>query len=447
MKASLFVLMSLMVSFALKAENIFHAPKSFKAAEGHVVFIDIKSADYSVTYDPKTKKASASSVLIFETKEAGLLAFDLVQDPTSITLNGEAVSSKVISSPDKDTWFRILLKNSTQGIHRMEINSPLTEGVSFGNEGVSSAFWFTDLGDRSFLEAYLPTNFEYDQYKIVMNIDFKTMSKQKFYTNGTVSELGNNRFRIEFPESYTSSSPYFHTAWQGRYSEKNFNFKSIDGREIPAVVYTLDKNLKLNDVQDKITKSLNTLESKYGPFLHQSVTVFVAGSGGMEYCGATMTDIWALNHELTHSYFARGGLMPANGNAGWLDEAITTWSDMGAASLESPNNIRSNMAANSEYRRFTHMDAYTQGRYFMAHLNYKFQQNGGLDSFLNHLIANDSFRPMTTEEFIGKMSQFYNEDLMPLFKKHTYTGKNLQGAPSPHPAHMKMTIKEMRSLL
>lgn len=167
----------------------------------------------------------------------------------------------------------------------------------------------------------------------------------------------------------------------------------------------------------------------------------------MEYCGATMTDIWALNHELTHSYFARGGFMPANGNAGWIDEAITTWSDTGANSLEDISGIRSNMAGNSPYRRFTHMDAYTKGKSFMAYLNYKFQANGGLNAFLNQLVATAAWTPMTTEEFIARISNFYNEDLTPLFKSHTYSSKGAVAQPAKRPVHMKMTIKEMRSLL
>jgi hypothetical protein len=48
----------------------------------------------------------------------------------------------------------------------------------------------------------------------------------------------------------------------------------------------------------------------------------------MEYCGATMTDPGALGHELTHSWFARG-VMPANGNTGWIDEAVASWRDDG----------------------------------------------------------------------------------------------------------------------
>lgn len=278
------LLAALSFSFSSMAA-ILYAPKSFKAPEGQVVFIDIKSADYNITYDPKTKKVSATSFLIFENFESGIPAFDLVANPTSVKLDGVDISTKIISSPDGDTWFRVLLNNTNPGLHRLEIASPITESVSFTTEGVSSAFWFTDLGDRSFLETYLPANFEYDQFKMTLNLDFKTQNKQKFYTNGKVSSLDNNRYKIEFPEYYTSSSLYFHTAPAGRYAEKTFRFKSIDGRDLPAVVYTADKGLNLDTVKNKITASLEGLESKYGPFLHQSVTVFIAGMEAWSIAG------------------------------------------------------------------------------------------------------------------------------------------------------------------
>ena len=445
-KTVLLVMLTLM-PMTLRA-TIFHAPPNFKSTEGQVVFVDFISGDYKITYDPKTKKVSAVSTIVFESGEEGLPAFDLKTTPTQISLDGEIISSKVISSPEKDTWFRIALKSIKPGSHTLIISSLIEEEVLFLNEGVSSAFWFTDLGDRAFLESYLPANFEYDQYKIILNLDFKTFSKQRIYSNGVVTKLQNNTFSVEFPDTYTSSSLYFHTSPIGRYPEKLFIFRSLDGRDIPVTLYAAAKNTDLESIKNKILSSLNFLESTYGAFLHSTLTVFIAGNGGMEYCGATMTDTWAINHELTHSYFARGGFMPANGNAGWVDEAITSWSDEGAG-MRPDMKAYSNMAGNSPYRRYTHSDAYSVGKTFMYYLNHKFQANGGLTAFLNQLIEKDQFKPMTTEEFIKKMSTYYSEDLWPLFKKHMYSEKASGGnhRPARRPVHMKMTIKEMQQYL
>lgn len=433
-----------------------HAPENFKTEDGNAIFIDIKEAVYNINYDSRNKKVNAVSKIHFEMTEAGMPIFDLVEEPTLIVLDGSIVQNKVINSPDKDAEFRLILKNITPGAHYLEVSSPITKGVNFiFGGGVASAFWFSDLDDRSYLEAYLPTNYEFDQYKMTFNIDFKGLKKQTIYSNGKVSKLDDSQFNIEFPDTYTSSSLYFHTAPIGRYNERRFNFHSIDGRDIPVIAYTTAKFGKknaLDTLQNKITESLSGLESLYGPFLHQTLTVFNAGAGGMEYSGATMTSLEALNHELTHSYFARGGFMPANGNAGWIDEAVTSWSDAGLPTKSDLGAMKSNMAGHSQYRRYTDMDAYTKGKSFISYLHYKFQANGGMTSFLNQLIQTDSFKPMTTEELIKKISDYYSEDVSPLFKKYifsqdsTVSPKKTSSFPA-RAVHMKMSINEMSQFL
>lgn len=444
MKPLLALCLCFFVDFA--HADLFHAPASFTTTDGKAIFTDFESAEYNLTYDAITKKVHASTKIYFETKEEGMPIFDMLETPISIILDGEEISSKTIKSIDKETSYNLALKNIVPGNHVLEITSLIKENISFNSDGVSSAFWFSDLDNRSYLEVYLPTNLEYDQYKMTFNVDFKNLTKQKIYSNGNITKLDESKFKVNFPETYTASSLYFHTAPVGRYPEKFFTFKSIDGRELPITAYAAAGSSNMENIKKSIVSNLQGLEASYGPFLHDKLTVFIAGSGGMEYCGATMTSLWALNHELTHSYFARGGFMPANGNSGWIDEAITSWSDEGKTSRPNISGVYSNMAGNSSYRRYTHGDAYTFGKAFMAHLNYKFQAVGGLNSFLNHLVDTEAFKPMTTEEFITKISRFYNEDLDPLFKKHTYKrNPNVKG--DGKASHMKLTIKEMKEFL
>ena len=86
----------------------------------------------------------------------------------------------------------------------------------------------------------------------------------------------------------------------------------------------------LNQFVERTEHYINVLESNFGPFPHDSVTIFAkpgAGRGGMEYAGATATTLGSLRHELNHSYFARSAV-PVNGNAGWIDEAIAEWEEL-----------------------------------------------------------------------------------------------------------------------
>jgi len=428
--------------------NIQHAPPSFKTEGGKGIFVDFKKADYFLNYDPIKKTLMAESSITFESFEEGMPVFDMVENPTIFLVDGQSVSTKVINSTDKDTWFRIALKTLKPGLHTFTVNSPVEMGINFLSTGVSSAFWLNDLGDRSFLEAYLPANFEYDQYKMTFFIDFKTMKNQKIFSNGIVTKKADNKFVIEFPETYNSSALYYHTAPVGRFPEKTFSFSSIDGRDIPAVVYSKDSSIDLENVKNKVTTMIQNLEAFYGPWLHQKIIVYIAGNGGMEYCGATMTDLDSLNHELTHSYFARGGLMPSNGNAGWIDEALTTWSDSGMNTRPNLNGVIANMAGQSPYRRYTDNRAYSIGASFMSYLHFRYQANGGLTSFLNNLIQTNAFAPMTTQEFSSKLAKFYGDDVSALFKDHVYKDKKLlPGQTQERPVHMKMTIQEMAQFL
>jgi hypothetical protein len=428
------------------------SPKSFSIKEGKAVFVDFKEAIYNINYDLSAQSANVSSKITFENLEEGMAIFDLVATPTKVLIDGEVVSEKLTSTPNSETQVRIALKNLKPGLHELEVFAPLTNGVRFTDGGVSSAFWTSDLSERSFMEAYIPTNLEFDQFKAIYNVEFKNKlaPKQRVFTNGVLTKNSEANYTIEFPEYFNTSSPFFHTAPVGRYPETSFTYKSKDGRDLPVVIYTVNGSEVLEGLKAKTIKVLDELEADYGPFAHPSVTIFNAGAGGMEYCGATMTDSSALGHELTHSYFARG-FMPANGNAGWIDESIASWRDKGYQQISDLGWMSTSMAAHPEYTRITDRAAYSSGARFMGYLNYKFQDKGGLKSFLAELVEKYKFQPMLTEEFVKLMSEFYGTEMMPTFKKYVY-GQGKAQIPykskrEENPMHMKMTIEQMAKFL
>lgn len=426
------------------------APKSFPIKEGKAVFIDFKEATYNLNYDLSNQTASVQAKIQFENLEDGMPLFDLVATPTKVLIDGENVTEKLIYTPNQETQLRVILKNLKAGLHDLEVSAPLVNGVRFTETGVSSAFWTSDLSERSFMEAYIPTNLEFDQFKSIYNVEFKNKVavKQRVFTNGQLTKNSESSYRIEFPEYFNTSSPFFHTAPVGRYPETSFTYKSKDGRDLPVVLYTVNGPEVLEGLKAKTIKVLDELEADYGPFAHPSVTIFNAGAGGMEYCGATMTDSSALGHELTHSYFARG-FMPANGNAGWIDESIASWRDKGYQEISDLGWMSTTMAAHPEYTRITDRAAYSSGARFMGYLNYKFQDKGGLKTFLAELVEKYKFQPMLTEEFVKHMSDFYGIEMMPTFKKYVYgEGKsNLKSHREENPMHMKMTIEQMAQFL
>jgi len=286
------IVLSLFASFAMAGGNDkLHTPKSFSVSGGKAVFADFTEANYSITYDVTQKKATVVAEIKLETAEAGFPIFDSVTAPTSVTLDGSAVTAIETKTPNNETTLRFVNKLISAGSHTLKIEVPLSTLVEFTTEGVKSAFWTSDLDEREFLERYLPANFEYDQVKMTFLVKFiGAKTKQVIYTNGVVSETESNTYRITYPAYYTASSLFFHAVPQGATSELRFSLKSIDGRDIPAVVYfgRSSFSASLEKLKNKTTEVFHELESDYGPFPHPSITVLQAGMGGMEYCGATM---------------------------------------------------------------------------------------------------------------------------------------------------------------
>jgi len=167
----------------------------------------------------------------------------------------------------------------------------------------------------------------------------------------------------------------------------------------------------------------------------------------MEYCGATMTEFSALGHELFHSYFARG-VMPANGNSGWVDEALASWRDKGYQSLSILTGS-SRMSSHPYYTRTTDRAAYSFGERFMRYLDGKLQSKGGLKPFMRYMVDKKVFSPFFVEEFISEMSNFYDVSLSEDFKRYTFDSGNFfeKSLETNAHIHRKMTVEEMQNFL
>ena len=331
----------------------------------------------------------------------------------------------------------------------MTIEVPLTELVEYTASGVKSAFWTSDLAERQFLERYLPANFEFDQVPMTFKVTFLGATDQVIYTNGVQKVSRDGSISITYPNYYTASSLYFHTTPKSEVKELRTSFRSIDGRELPVVVYVKATAwTNLESLKSKTAEVFQELEKDYGAFPHPSITVYNSGMGGMEYCGATITAVSALGHELFHSYFARG-MMPANGNSGWLDEALASWRDEGYQRTTTLSGS-SQMSAHPLYTRTTDRAAYSFGARFMSYLDGKMQDKGGLKLFLRHVIENRVHQPLFVEEFNKEMGEFYGRSVDEDFKRYTYGAKSndiliQDSTESGH--HRKLTLAELKAAL
>lgn len=442
-----------LVSLPVLAFDLDRAPQSFRHANGKAVYVDFESAHYELTYDLNAKSARVKATIKFEAVEEGYPVFDMRANALTAMLDDEPTLVSDLKTPDGATTVRVLSTIATPGEHTLVITAPLTNLVEFNNGGVHSATWTTDLNDRGYLEQYMPANMEFDRVPMVFDVKFVGLTKkQVVYANGDIKELKNNHFQVTFPDYFTSSSVFFHTVPEGVMAETRFDFRSIDGRMLPVVIYLKPGFLSnptssLERLKNDTVRIMNELEADYGPFLHPSLTIYNAGMGGMEYCGATMTSLSALGHELIHSYFARG-IIPANGNSGWIDEAIASWRDNGYP-RGSGFSGNANMAGRAAYTRFTDRQAYSYGATFMSNLDNLFSSQGGLKSLLRRLVEEKAFTPFFTEDFVAWAEGHYRTSLMEIFKRHVYQGVSDTSKMSvaPHVHHQKLTLEQLKALL
>ena len=433
--------------------NLHLAPPDFNNEHGRAIFVDFKKAEYDITYNVLWKKApKVKTTITFTATKTGQPIFDLIPDPRNATLNGQPVKIVETTTPD-GSKIRQVLSTVKPGTHTLEMENNFKENVRYNifKRTVSSAFWIRDLKYRKFMEQYMPSNFEYDQYAMALNVKFlgtKT-SHQDIYANGQVIRTSPNSYRVEFPEWYTVSCPYFHTTPKGAKKRIDFSYKSISGKEIPVTVYTSwwSRPSKFKAEAERVFKEL---EADYGPWGHKQLVAYetLPGTGGMEHAGATQTSFGALDHEMLHSYFAKG-VMPANGNSGWIDEAIASWRDYGYQRKPLPEFTGSNLGSQSVYKRHTDSRAYALGREFMAYLDFQLQDRGGLKAFLKGYFQTYKHTVITQEHFKNNLEFWSGLDLTEDFNTYIW-GENPSEdlhSEEDHSVHKALSQNDLMKLL
>lgn len=407
------------------------APPSFTVDSKKVVPIDILNHKVQIVFDVENEVAKAVAIVDFVTAETGHPMFDIRSTPKKVILNKQPLkleAVKTVDTPDKVTQVVMLEKSvAAHYRHRMEVHYDiLNEHLTWSEDGVSIGFFMSDVGaDRDFLEQYAPSNLEFDSFPMQLTLKVEGDGAHKLFTNGKLIATGKNYWEIRFPSYFTASSFYLHLT-QKEMVVAQENYPGISAT-IPITVYSETEANTATGMKEA-KEVLKELETDYGPFAHEKLVIYVTtGGGGMEYCGATMTSLSALGHEITHSYFARG-VMPANGNAGWIDEAIASWRDdeypvaLASATPRPPVNL----GGFSPYRRTTPYEAYDEGATLMSEFDLVFK---GLKPVLKKLFAAHKYQVITTP-YLGRfLTQVTGTNLTQTFDKYVY-GKTEEEGPN-----------------
>ncbi len=420
---------------AKAADDLRRAPPAFAYQNGKAIPVDFKHVDLEMTFDYASKTVLAEAEIEFFAEQAGYPFMDMLPAATTITLNNVAIAPTAfpqIRDPQQVTYLRVLQAevgaNTTNHL-RITYKLPASE-VSFDKDGaVSAGFFMSDLAEsgREFWEQFAPSNLEFDQFEQVMTVRVTgTQKRHEIFVNGGVEVLGDRAWRIRYPSYFTTSSFYFHLAPTGKYAVRGNNYTSIDGRAVPVVAYAATADLASRGLNSSL-KILAELEQTYGayPHFHGLVAYMTSTGGGMEHCGATITSMSALAHEITHSWFARG-VMPANGNAGWIDEATASWRDGGYVRARGePNRSPVNLGGFAPFRRHTAMASYSSGKTLMTEFDYMFRDFGfegqtGMRAVLRKLFSIKQRQTITVGFFHQFLEDTTGFDLDAIFERYVY---------------------------
>lgn len=438
-------------------------PPTFQIGQKTITPSKISKIYVHYTFDVATQKVSAQSRVSFTAIADGFPFMDLIPSPQKVSLNNVAISPNdfyEVKTPTNETTVRVLNRFFTAGEKGvLDIEYDLTKNIIFKDDSVGAGFFMTDLSDRRFFEQYGPANFEFDQIEFTFDLDIiGSIKEHELFTNGTMTKDPNsNHWHIVFPRYFTSSSIFLHLAPVGTFAVERDTFENMNKKQIPLTFFSSTAELAKKGLQDA-KKYLAEFEALFGEYGHNQVVVYMMPNGGMEYPGAATSSINALRHELNHSWFARC-IMPASGNAGWIDEAIASWADDGyprAAQL--PNRNAVNIAGMPPFTRLTNKLAYTLGRDFIAELDFIFKDIGGMKKFLHLYYATYKYQVISTTMMQQLAEQFYGKSLAPLFDRYAFgfdaasrstmqpiDEKSAKDAINPY--HVNLSDEELRALI
>lgn len=363
--------------------------------------MDFLSQNLIMTFNPVTQKVTARSIIKFRLYDSGRPYFELQAPIKNLHLDKKSTVATTITDPDgqNQSYWSVNEELRPGIVHEVELEYELPEGrVGFVNGGVRFLTDMTDLSGK-FFEYWGPTGFEEDAFALDLELRVEeTSSTHKLFTNGEITSADAGVWKISFPDYYSKSSFYIHLTNQTELPVKKFVYQGIE-KDIPVEVYGLTSTL-VNSAVAQLPALFKELESDYGAYPHEKFLAYMNDrSGGMEYVAATITSLNSLDHELLHSWFARG-VIPADGRSGWIDEAIASWRDYGYNRASSTlNRTPTNLANYSPFRKTTPRNSYVDGRGLMAELDRKFASQGGMKPvlkalhtrFKNQIITNEAF--------------------------------------------------------
>lgn len=418
------------------------APRNFESGGRLRTFVKIRHTRHEIMLHPDGR-AEIISEVCFTNSDRGTPIIDFHLQPSinaSVTLDGASLDlgTEVVPAPDNSPYEYRVVKGvvDADSMHCAQIryDAHLTYAAD-----LPLFFEMNDFEDtsgtfkgRCFLDRYLPANLEFDQHPMEIAINWDPsgavgLSDHTVFSNGSVISYGGNRVEISFPSHFNSSSPFLVVAKRDAVHSVRFEHPRQLRDQRPVQVTTFTTAALGGPYEDHSAQAftaLRELERFLGPFPYDQLLLLSSKTMAMEYAGAAAVSESRVRHEISHSYFGRGTLA-ANGDAGWIDEAVAVWIDRGRRRLEGAPTTSSDCGNRGPHYRRTYSDVSALTWPLMAHLAY----------LIDRMPPQESSAGSRFEEVIRKISRIGSalpllatdfEDLLTSLTQRSYRSLFLQ---------------------
>lgn len=371
----------------------FHLAPPAKLVNGlWAVPIDIQHIAATLSFDASTTSGTGDATVEFKLgRYTGCPIFDLRQTLTAAWLDGIAVSItklahhdfggganadlRIVESPLAAGSAHALRMTYQVGTPQASMAGSYRPAVQWSaGPRLALNFGFTDLGPGRYLEAWVPANLIFDQFELDLELRIlNTTIVHAVITNGTVTSLGTNQWKVKWPARSTAFSPLLELRAQDTLDGLTDTVTlPVTGRTVAIKVWKLPNdplspsaNANLPVEINRIKTYLADNENSIGPYPHDDRFVSFLHRGGMEYDGGTTTATDALQHETFHSWWGRG-VKPASQPDAWFDEAWTVYYDQGASGSQPFNSTDPpvTLCSRNPWSRSTAVGAYESGNRF-----------------------------------------------------------------------------------
>jgi hypothetical protein len=420
-------------------------PAPVRLGRVSAVGVDVTQVSATLIFDCAGREGRAEATVEFTVGDVdGCPALDLRQPVDRLRLDGSSLPGDAFTHHDlgggEGAEMRVLERRLAAGTrHRLELayrlGPPQAEGaqpIGWSDSGVGFDLWMSDLKPGRYLESWVPANLCHDRFALAVDVQVVgAPAEHTVITNGAEVAFGGDRWRIDYPPTFTSLSPMLVVAPAAEV-EVVRGAVGLAGRRRHLEVRTAKHrgvDADLAACHADITGWLAANAARYGPWVHgDRFTAMVWAPGrGMEYDGATTASVRALEHEVFHSWFGRG-IKPSRASDGWIDEAWTSWATSTARSDEGRfaevslgvDEAPVLLYPPHPWSRVTPIEAYREGSHLFAGLAHLLGGAGRLRSAMADWYQANAGGLVTTAGLERHLTGWSGVDVGPWFARYVH---------------------------